>query len=137
MADSTQFNGNTLFDGSFTANIQVGADNAVTDTNRITVGASSFIDAQTAIGTLALPSETLDIAMTVTGLASNDLLVNGVDVGAVGKVLTVATLPTAAAIQSADSDVVATVGASTTMADLVHGPLWIPTDATIKINDID
>ena len=89
VADATQFNGNTLFDGSFTANIQVGADNAVTDTfNRITVGASSFIDAQTAtLGTTGSTtiSETLDLAMTVTGLASNDLLVNGVDVGAVGK----------------------------------------------------
>ena len=30
VADGTQFNGNDLFDGTFTANIQVGADNAVT-----------------------------------------------------------------------------------------------------------
>ena len=143
VADATQFNGNTLFDGSFTANIQVGADNAVTDTfNRITVGGSSFIDAQTAtLGTTGSTtiSETLDIAMTVTGLASNDLLVNGVDVGAVGKGANgsyAANL--AAAIQSADSDVVATVGASTlTMAELgAWTTMDTTTDATIKINDI-
>ena len=49
VADGTKFNGNVLFDGTFTANIQVGADNAVSDTtNRVSVGASSFINAQTA-----------------------------------------------------------------------------------------
>ena len=145
VADATEFNGNTLFDGSFTANIQVGADNAVTDTfNRITVGASSFIDAQTATlgatGSTTI-SETLDIAMTITGLASNDLLVNGVDVGAVGKGANgcyAANL--AAAIQSADLRFVllSTVGASTlTMAELgAWTTMDTTTDATIKINDI-
>lgn len=118
VADSTQFNGNTLFDGTFTANIQVGADNAVTSTfNRITVGASSFIDAQTAnLGTTGTTtiSTTASIGDAVTGLSAGDLTVNGVDVGAVAKGSNgsyAANL--AAAIQSADSDVVATVGSST------------------------
>lgn len=117
VADSTQFNGNTLFDGTFTANIQVGADNAVTDTfNRITVGGSSFINAQTAaLGTTGSTtiSTTTNILDSVTGLGTGELTINGVDVGAVGNGSNgsyAANL--AAAIQSADSDVTATVGTS-------------------------
>lgn len=118
VADSTQFNGNTLFDGTFTSDIQVGADNAVTDAfNQITVGTNSFIDAQTAtLGTTGTTtiSETLSAARGVTGLTSGDLLVNGVNVGAVslgGTGSYAANL--AQAIENADSDVVATVGTST------------------------
>ena len=118
VADSTQFNGNTLFDGTFTSDIQVGADNAVTDAfNQITVGTNSFIDAQTAtLGTTGTTtiSETLSAARGVTGLTSGDLLVNGVNVGAVslgGNGSYAANL--AQAIENADSDVVATVGTST------------------------
>jgi len=117
VADSTQFNGNTLFDGTFTSDIQVGADNAVTDAfNRITVGGSSFIDAQTtALGTTGTTtiSTTTNILDSVTGLAATELTINGVDVGAVGNGSNgsyAANL--AAAIQSADSDVTATVGTS-------------------------
>jgi flagellin len=145
VADATQFNGNTVFDGTFTANIQVGADNATTSAfNRVTVGASSFINAQTAAlgvtGTTEI-SETLSVARTVTGLASGDLLVNGVDVGAVangGNGSYAANL--AQAIQNADSDVVATVGVSTlSMADDLG--TWSDEstgdDISMTINDID
>jgi flagellin len=120
VADATEFNGNTLFDGTFTANIQVGADNATANTaagvNRVTVGATSFINAQTAslgtTGTTTISTAT-SIGDAVTGLSANDLTINGVDVGAVGNGSNgsyAANL--AAAIQSADSDVTATVGTS-------------------------
>jgi flagellin len=144
VADSTQFNGNTLFDGTFTSDIQVGADNAVTDAfNQITVGTNSFIDAQTAtLGTTGTTtiSETLSAARGVTGLTSGDLLVNGVNVGAVslgGNGSYAANL--AQAIENADSDVVATVGTSTlNMTDL---GAWTDEstgdDISMTINGID
>ena len=144
VADSTQFNGNTLFDGTFTSDIQVGADNATTDAfNQITVGTNSFINAQTAtLGTTGTTtiSETLSAARDVTGLTAGDLLVNGVNVGAVslgGTGSYAANL--AQAIENADSDVVATVGTSTlNMTDL---GAWTDeatgTNISMTINGID
>jgi flagellin len=148
VADATEFNGNTLFDGTFTANIQVGADNATANAaagvNRVTVGATSFINAQTAslgtTGTTTISTAT-SIGDAVTGLSANDLTINGVDVGAVGNGSNgsyAANL--AAAIQSADSDVTATVGTSS----LTLGNFTDFSDAdgagdatyTLTINDI-
>ena len=148
VADATEFNGNTLFNGAFTANIQVGADNATANAaaavNRVTVGTASFINAQTAnLGTTvaATITRTLDIGSTVTGLSSNDLLINGVDVGAVGgggNGSYAANL--AQAIQIADSDVVATVGVST--LDMANDlGAWSDestgTNISMTINDVD
>jgi len=124
VADATEFNGNTLFDGTFTSAIQVGADNATSDTfNSITVGGSSFINAQTAnLGTTGTTSitRTLAPAMTVTGLGATDLVINGTAVAAAakgGNGSYAANL--AAAVENADSDITATVGASTlTMTEL-------------------
>ncbi len=118
VADGTKFNGNVLFDGTFTANIQVGADNAVSDTtNRVSIGASSFINAQTAsLGTTGVTSisTTITAGTDEAGVAAGEVTINGTDIGAVGTGGNGSYAANIAqAIQNADSDVVATVGQTT------------------------
>lgn len=125
VADGTKFNGNNLFTTALTSvDIQVGADNSTTDaTNKVNIGSSSLIDARTsALGTTGTTSitTTLAPAITVTGLGATDLVINGTAVAATakgGNGSYAANL--AAAVENADSDITATVGASTlTMAEL-------------------
>ena len=142
VADGTKFNGNVLFDGTFTANIQVGADNAVTDTtNRVAVGATSFINAQTAnLGTSGATaiSTTITAGTDETGVSTGNVTINGVNIGAVAKggngsyAANVAT-----AITNADSDVTATVG-QTSMAMGAFSTLTANGGSTytLEINDI-
>ena len=109
IATTSAFNGVKLLDGSFSAQqFQVGANSGET----VTI-ASIASSRTTAIG----QSNTATVTGTkvTAALAANDLLINGVDVGAVAK-------PTgetdslaaniAAAITAADSQVSATVGQS-------------------------
>ena len=115
VADGTQFNGNDLFDGTFTANIQVGADNAVTDTtNRISVGASSFIDAQTAsLGTTGTTSisTTITAGTDESGVTAGQVTIGGDSIGAVAKGGNGSYAANIAqAIEGRDSNVTATVG---------------------------
>ena len=142
VADGTQFNGNTLFDGNFTANIQVGADNAGTDAfNRVAVGAASFIDAQTAnLGTTGATaiSTTIRAGTDETGVAAADVLINGTDIGAVGKGGNGSYAANIAqAITNADSDVTTTVNASTlatgALTAIVQGSSGT---YTLSINDV-
>jgi flagellin len=109
-----------LFDGSaaFTANIQVGADNAVSDsTNRVALGASLFIDARTqTLGTTGATaiSTTLTIGADETGVTNNDVTINGTSIGAVGTGTNGSYAANIAqAITNADPDVAVTVGTST------------------------
>ena len=118
VADGTQFNGNTLFDGNFTANIQVGADNAVTSAfNRVAIGSTSFIDAQTAtLGTTGATAISVDLTIGAdeTGVSNNDVTINSTNIGAVGKGGNGSYAANIAqAITNADSDVTVTVGTST------------------------
>jgi len=143
VADGTQFNGNTLFDGTFTANIQVGADNAATDTfNRVAVGSASFINAQTAnLGTTGASaiSTTIRAGTDETGVTAADVTINGTDIGAVGKGGNGSYAANIAqAITNADSDVTATVNASTlatgAMTAIVQGTSG---KYSLAINDVD
>ena len=132
----------TLFDGTFTANIQVGADNAATDAfNRVAVGAASFINAQTAnLGTTGATaiSTTIRSGTDESGVAAADVTINGTDIGAVGKGGNGSYAANIAqAITNADSDVTTTVNAST----LATGALTAITQGssgtyTLSINDV-
>ena len=142
VADGTKFNGNVLFDGTFTANIQVGADNAVTDTtNRVSVGATSFINAQTAnLGTSGATaiSTTITAGTDETGVAAGNVTINGTDIGAVAKGGNGSYAANiAAAVTGADSDVTATVG-QTSMAMGAFTTLTANGGSTytLEINDI-
>ncbi len=117
VATGTKFNGNKLFDGSvaYTANIQVGADNAVSDTtNRVSLGSSSFIDSRTqTLGTTGTTSisTTITAGTDETGVTAGNVTINGTSIGAVGKGGNGSYAANIAqAIENADSDVTATVG---------------------------
>lgn len=142
VADGTKFNGNTLFQGGFTANVQVGADNAVSDTtNRVSVGSSSFINAQTAnLGTTGATaiSTTFTPGTSQGGVDAGDIKINGVDIGAVPKGGNGSySANIVAAIQAADSDVVGSVGAtSLAMGAFTDFSAVASTQYELKINDI-
>ena len=142
VADGTQFNGNDLFDGTFTANIQVGADNAVTDTtNRISVGASSFIDAQTAsLGTTGTTSisTTITAGTDESGVTAGQVTIGGDSIGAVAKGGNGSYAANIAqAIEGTDSNVTATVG-QTSMAMGAFSTLTADSSSTytLAINDV-
>jgi flagellin len=127
IATATSFNGNSIFDGAVgtrTAAIQVGADStASSTTNSITIGTNSFIDARSqTLGTTGATSANASVTYlagtdtTSTGVdTAGDVTVNGTDIG------TVATggnsgnyaQALANAFETADSNITATVGAST------------------------
>lgn len=145
VADATEFNGNTLFDGTFTANIQVGADNATANAaagvNRVTVDTASFINAQTAsLGTSGVGSisTTFTPGTSQGGVDSGDIKINGVDIGAVPKGGNGSySANIVAAVQAADSDVVGTVGAtSLAMGAFTNFSGVASTTYELKINDI-
>jgi len=117
VADGTKFNGNVLFGGTFTSNIQVGADNATTDTtNRVAIGSGSFINAQTAslglAGSTAI-SVTLTAGTDESGVTNNQVTIGGDSIGAVAKGGNGSYAQNIAnAITGTDSDITATVGSS-------------------------
>ena len=122
LADSTSFNGVNLLNGPGAAiNIQVGADNAVTDTtNRVDIGTTALIDAQTAVlgsgnVTNAPVSQTITAYTDATAVADTEIEVNGTNIGAVALGGTTGSFAQniAYAVMEADSDITATVGAST------------------------
>ena len=123
LADSTSFNGVNLLNGPAAAiNIQVGADNAVTDaTNRVDIGTTALIDAQTASlgsGNVAVSgsvSQTITAYTDATAVGNSEIEVNGTNIGAVALGGTTGSFAQniAYAIMEADSDITATVGAST------------------------
>lgn len=123
LADSTSFNGVNLLNGPASAiNIQVGADNAVTDTtNRVSIATTALIDAQTAslgTGSTAVGgsvSETLTIASAnVADIAATELTINGTALEAVSGATGTGNFAQSLAntIMAADSDITATVGAA-------------------------
>ena len=122
LADSTSFNGVNLLNGPGAAiNIQVGADNAVTDTtNRVDIGTTALIDAQTAVlgsgnVTNAPVSQTITAYTDATAVADTEIEVNGTNIGAVALGGTTGSYAQniAYAVMQADSDITATVGTST------------------------
>ena len=127
VAQSTTFNGNSIFDGAVaarTAVIQVGADSTASSaTNALTIGASSFIDARTqTLGTTGASTSTATVTYTAgtdttaTGVdTAGDVTINGTDIGTVatGGATGSYAQALANAIQTADGNVTATVGAST------------------------
>lgn len=124
LADSTSFNGVNLLNGPTSAiNIQVGADNAVSDsTNRVDIGTSALIDAQTAslgsgsVATSGSVSQTLTIGSDqVAGVDDAEIDINGTNLGAValGGDTGSYAQNLAYAVMQADSDITATVGTST------------------------
>lgn len=145
VADGTTFNGNTLFDGNFTANIQVGADNAVNDsTNRVNLGSAGFINAQTAtLGTGSTTSggtvsQALTAGTTVAAVGAGEIEVNGTSIGAVALGGNGSYAQNVAnAVMAADSDITATVGTSTLdIGDFTAITDAGTTDVDIKINDV-
>ena len=124
LADSTSFNGVNLLNGPASAiNIQVGADNAVTDTtNRVSIATTALIDAQIAslgTGSTAVGgsvSETLTIASAnVADIAATELTINGTALEAVSGATGTGNFAQSLAntIMAADSDITASVGAAT------------------------
>jgi len=123
LADSTSFNGVNLLNGPAAINIQVGADNAVSDTtNRVSIAQTALIDAQTATlgtGSTAIGgsvSQTLTIASAnVADIGATDLTINGTALEAVAGATGTGNfaLSVANTIMAADSDITATVGAAT------------------------
>ena len=123
LADSTSFNGVNLLNGPASPiNIQVGADNADTDTtNRVSIATTALIDAQTAslgTGSTAVGgsvSETLTIASAnVADIAATELTINGTALEAVAGATGTGNFAQSLAntIMAADSDITATVGAA-------------------------
>jgi len=123
LADSTSFNGVNLLNGANAINIQVGADNALSDTtNRVSIAQTALIDAQTAslgsgsVATSGSVSQTLTIGSDqVAGVDDAEIDVNGTNIGAValGGDAGSYAQNIAYAVMQADSDITATVGAST------------------------
>jgi flagellin len=122
LADSTSFNGVNLLNGPAAAiNIQVGADNAVTDsTNQVDIGTSALINAQTASlgsGSVAVSgsvSQAITAFSDASAVGDGEIEVNGTNIGAValGGDTGSYAQNIAFAIMGADSDITATVGAS-------------------------
>ena len=123
LADSTSFNGVNLLNGPANAiNIQVGADNANADTtNRVDIGTTALIDAQTASlgsGNVAVSgsvSQAITAFSDATAVSASEIEVNGTDIGAVALGGDTGSFAQniAFAVMQADSDITATVGAST------------------------
>jgi len=124
LADSTSFNGVNLLNGPAAAiNIQVGADNAVNDTtNRVDIGTTALIDAQTAslgTGSTAVGgsvSETLTIASaSIADIAATELTINGTAMEAVAGATGTGNFAQSLAntVMAADADITATVGTAT------------------------
>lgn len=127
VATSTTFNGNSIFDGAVaarTADIQVGADSTTASaTNSLTIGTNSFIDARSqTLGTTGAATSTATVMYTAgtdtasTGVdTAGDVTINGTDIGTVatGGATGSYAQALANAIQTADSNVTVTVGAST------------------------
>lgn len=123
LADSTSFNGVNLLNGPANAiNIQVGADNANADTtNRVDIGTTALIDAQTASlgsGNVAVSgsvSQAITAFSNATAVSATEIEVNGTDIGdvALGGDTGSFAQNIAFAVMQADSDITATVGAST------------------------
>lgn len=124
IATSTSFNGNTLFTGTYTAAVQIGADSTTSSTdNSITLGASSLINTQTtSLGSGAVSTGNDGVSVTYlastaigTGYgATTEVVVNGTGLAANTNVGTGANFAStfAAAVQAADGNITATVGES-------------------------
>lgn len=78
VADQTKFNGNLLLDGNFSGDFQVGADNG----QKITVTLSDDIQTAALGLTDYTSSYTGTSVVTTSALASGDVVLNGVSVGA-------------------------------------------------------
>ena len=110
VASNSSFNGINLLDGSFTAQaFQVGA-NAGQTVDIAGIASAATADLGKTFEATAAGATTLD----ATGLAASDLLINGVDVGAVANPGATGSLSgaVATAITNADSQVSVAVGAS-------------------------
>lgn len=121
-ATATTFNDNTLFSGSYTAAIQIGANSTTASTsNAYTIGGSSLINVATTSlgsGTVATGSGEVSVtyragtALVATGATSID--VNGVSLAANTNTAADQNFAStfAAAVQAADGNITATVGES-------------------------
>lgn len=119
IAETTQFNGKNLLDGSLRdATFQVGANAGVQQTISFDIASAKTADLSSVGTVITAPAGTLVTGAGVTGgLSSGELVVNGNDVGIVGA----SAKELAAAISSADSTVTATATnvQSLTFTDLV------------------
>jgi flagellin len=116
IAETTQFNGKNLLDGSMTdATFQVGANAGANQTLSFSIDSAKTADLS-AVGTvIAAPNGTPEVGTAVTGaLAAGDLLINGEAVGASDSASAV---DVASAINAAvDGDDIATAVNSQTLA---------------------
>lgn len=120
IATSTKFNGNTLFSGSYTAAIQIGADSTTSSTdNAITLGSSSLINAATtSLGSGSVATGNGDVSVTYRAStassgygATTEVVVNGSGLAANSNTGAGANFAStfAAAVQAADGNITAKV----------------------------
>ena len=122
-ATATTFNENTLFSGSYTAAIQIGANSTTASTsNSYTIGGSSLINVATSsLGSGAVSTGSGEVSVTYRAStlnagygASTEILVNGSGLAANANTGVGANFAStfASAIQAADGNITATVGES-------------------------
>ena len=122
-ATATTFNENTLFSGSYTAAIQIGANSTTASTsNSYTIGGSSLINVATSsLGSGAVSTGSGEVSVTYRAStlnagygASTEVLVNGSGLAANANTGVGENFAStfASAIQAADGNITATVGES-------------------------
>ena len=121
-ATATTFNDNTLFTGSYTAGIQIGANSTTASAaNAYTIGANSLINvATTSLGSGSVATGSGEVSVTyqastaLVATAASSVDVNGTSLAANANINANENFAStfAAAVQAADGNITATVGES-------------------------
>ena len=121
-ATATTFNDNTLFTGSYTAGIQIGANSTTASAaNAYTIGANSLINvATTSLGSGSVATGSGEVSVTyqastaLVATAATSVDVNGTSLAANANINANENFAStfAAAVQAADGNITATVGES-------------------------